>query len=180
LTRFRPGGAPSLLGISAATLRDRSVPLVDLWGPEARALEDRLVDDPRHATETLESAMLRRSSARTSEDALMRAVLHELGGERLPDVTVPTLARRLEISERNLRRRCTAAFGYGPKMLMRVLRFRRAVRLLQARQAPAEVAATTGFSDQAHLSFEFRRLAGACPSEVANGQPIVLSANGVD
>jgi transcriptional regulator GlxA family with amidase domain len=92
---------------------------------------------------------------------------------------VPTLARRLDISERNLRRRCTAAFGYRPKMLMPVLRFRRAVRLLQARQAPAVVAAGTGFTDQAHLSFELRRLAGACSSDVAN-EAIVLSGNGVD
>src|SRR5206468_3692016 len=81
--RFRPGGAPSLLGISAEALRDRSVLLADLWGAEARALEDRLVDDPRHAAETLESAMLRRGSARTPEDALVRAVLRELGGEQL-------------------------------------------------------------------------------------------------
>lgn len=52
----------------------------------------------------------------------------------------------------------------------RVIRFGRAHRLLQARVATgqpytlAEVAATCGFFDQAHLAREFRTLAGVAPS----------------
>jgi AraC-like DNA-binding protein len=52
-------------------------------------------------------------------------------------------------------------------MLRRVLRFRRAVALLDAGHAPADVAARTGYADQPHLSREVRALGGASPARVA-------------
>src|SRR4029453_17294987 len=61
---------------------------------------------------------------------------------------------------RSLHRRCVAAFGYGPAVLRRVLRFRRALALLHAGVAPAEVAARTGYADQPHLSREVRAFSG--------------------
>ena len=67
---------------------------------------------------------------------------------------------------RTLHRRCLAAFGYGPAMLRRVLRFRRAVALLQAGVAPADVAARAGYADQPHLSRDVRALAGVSPARV--------------
>ena len=45
---------------------------------------------------------------------------------------------------RTLHRRSVAAFGYGPAVLRRVLRFRRAMALLRAGVGPAEVAARPG------------------------------------
>lgn len=52
------------------------------------------------------------------------------------------------------------AFGYGPSVLRRVLRFRMALRLA-ARGTPfATVAARAGYADQAHLAREVRALAG--------------------
>ncbi|MFD4428948.1 helix-turn-helix domain-containing protein [Nocardia sp. NPDC058497] len=53
-----------------------------------------------------------------------------------------------------------SAFGYGPKMLARILRFQRALAAVRAGVPAAETAAVTGFADQAHLSREFRDLAG--------------------
>ena len=64
---------------------------------------------------------------------------------------------------RTLHRRCLTAFGYGPSVLRRVLRFRRAVALLRAGVAPAEVAARAGYADQPHLSRDVRAFAGVSP-----------------
>lgn len=50
-------------------------------------------------------------------------------------------------------------------MLRRVLRLRRAVDLLRAGVAPAEVAARAGYADQPHLSREVRALAGRSPGQ---------------
>jgi AraC-like DNA-binding protein len=70
-------------------------------------------------------------------------------------------AERLGWTERSLHRRCLAAFGYGPAVLRRVLRFRRAAALLYA--------AVAGYADQPHLSREVRALAGVAPGQLARG-----------
>jgi transcriptional regulator GlxA family with amidase domain len=79
---------------------------------------------------------------------------------------VAALARDLGLSERQLHRRCTAAVGYGPKTLDRVMRFRRFLALA-ARQPQiglADLAAAAGYADQAHLTRECGRLGGVAPS----------------
>ena len=72
---------------------------------------------------------------------------------------------------RTLHRRSVAAFGYGPAVLRRVLRFRRAMALLRAGVGPAEVAARTGYADQPHLSRDVRAFAGVSPARVAPSHP---------
>jgi AraC-like DNA-binding protein len=74
--------------------------------------------------------------------------------------SVRETADRLGLGERQLRRRATAAFGYGPKTLQRVLRFQRALALARAGRPLADVAYETGYADQAHMAHEVRELAG--------------------
>jgi AraC-like DNA-binding protein len=65
------------------------------------------------------------------------------------------------VSARQLQRRLSDAVGYGPKMLARVLRFRRLQRL---RPAPlVELALDAGYADQAHMTAEVTALAGISP-----------------
>jgi AraC-like DNA-binding protein len=79
----------------------------------------------------------------------------------------------LSISERQLRRRCRAAAGLGPKELHRILRFQGFIARVQesiARPDDADVdlarwAVDVGYHDQAHLSRECRRLLGVTPGE---------------
>ena len=61
-----------------------------------------------------------------------------------------------------------AAVGYGPKTLERVLRFRRFLDLAAREPAAglAGLAAAAGYADQAHLTRECGRLAGAPPGRL--------------
>ena len=70
------------------------------------------------------------------------------------------VAAETGLGERQLRRRCEAAFGYGPKTLARVLRLQRALALARAGTPFAAVAADAGYADQPHLSREVRALTG--------------------
>jgi hypothetical protein len=56
--------------------------------------------------------------------------------------------------------------GIGPKQLSRILRFRNAAAAIRNGEPSslAEVAATFGYSDQAHMNREFRELAGVPPT----------------
>jgi AraC-like DNA-binding protein len=174
--RFRPGAAPAMLGVPASELLDQSVSLRQLWGPLAETLADRLARAPADAPRLLESTVLcRASAAGFSSDPLIPHVLRRLSrGE-----TVDSLAERLGMSQRTLRRRCVSAVGYGPKTLERVLRFRRALRLMRARVPLADIAGLAGYADQAHLTNEFRRLAGSTPGHMASLPEVPISSNGL-
>ena len=86
---------------------------------------------------------------------------------------VAALAARAGLSERQLHRRCLAAFGYGAKTLDRVLRLQRFLALGRASPTAslAQLAAEAGYADQAHLGHDCRGLAGATPTELLARSP---------
>jgi AraC-like DNA-binding protein len=98
-----------------------------------------------------------------------RAVLRACSLLGDPAARTGDIAAEIGLSERQLRRRCEAAVGYGPKTLQRVLRFRRFVSLVDASAAGgpgdlARAAAVCGYADQPHLTRETVRLAGLPPA----------------
>jgi AraC-like DNA-binding protein len=154
--RFVPGAGPTVLGVPACELRDGRVPLEALWPDAAvRRLAER-VGEARYRPAALQAALLDRLCRVGRPDPAMAAVL----ARQRAGVGVAATAVAVGLSERQLHRRCLAAFGYGPKTLARVLRFRRAVALARRGLPYAEVAAVTGYADQAHLAREVRALSG--------------------
>jgi len=75
---------------------------------------------------------------------------------------IENLAREVGWSRRHLAERFRREVGLAPKAAARVIRFERACdRLFVPGRPPlARVAAETGYVDQAHLSRDFRELAG--------------------
>jgi transcriptional regulator GlxA family with amidase domain len=94
-----------------------------------------------------------------------RQLLHTGGTARISD-----LAAETGWSGRHLTSRFRTEIGLTPKAAARVIRFDRARHLLITK-APdsgyrlADLAATCGYFDQAHLAREFRALAGCPPSQ---------------
>jgi AraC-like DNA-binding protein len=162
--RFRPGAAADVFGLHGAELADARVGVSEVWGRvEMERIESRLLEctSPTQAAALLEDAVAAR--VRGAPDSAVDAVVTVLRHERTP---VRELAGRLGLSERQLRRRCTDALGYGPKTLDRIIRFQR-FRALAARRRDvglARLAAVAGYADQAHLTRECRRLAGESPA----------------
>ena len=102
----------------------------------------------------IESALTRRAPSISARLPDMHAAFELLATGAPPGkALIPWLAGELALSERTLRRRFDAAFGYGPKTLDRILRFQRFLKLL--RGAPngstAGLAMEAGYADQAHL-----------------------------
>jgi transcriptional regulator GlxA family with amidase domain len=82
------------------------------------------------------------------------------GAVRLDD-----LARATGVSKRQFRRLCIEYTGLPPKLLARMLRFRRAVGLRGRGLDWAQLALECGYFDQAHLVRDFREFSGGTPSE---------------
>jgi len=172
--RFRVGAAGAALGVPAGELRDQGVPLAELWGPEARRLEERVdaAPDARTALLALIGGVARRLPAPEAADHEVRraalALARPGAGGQDDAATVAASAHAAALSERQLRRRFERAVGYGPVTLVRVLRFQRFLHRANAPGAAgaplARLAAEAGYADQAHLARECRRLAGLPPS----------------
>jgi AraC-like DNA-binding protein len=157
--RFRPGVLPRLLRVPASELRNDRVPLSEVRAgfPRRGSLADLaaalLVEEPR--SETAPWSL-----------PLLRHVTGSLGS----GTAVADLARDIGWSSRTLQRQCAAVYGYGPATLRRILRFRRALRLLLDEGLPyADVAAGAGYADQPHLHREVRDLAGLPLTELRQG-----------
>ncbi len=70
------------------------------------------------------------------------------------------------LSRRSWQRRFASVTGLRRKEIERLDRSRRAYRLLSEGVPPSEVAAAVGYSDQAHLTRELRRIRGETPARI--------------
>lgn len=81
-------------------------------------------------------------------------------------LTIETIARRLDMSVRQLDRLFHAELGEGPAAIYRAMRVEYGRWMLEGTErAIAEVASRTGFADGAHFSRAFRKQFGISPSE---------------
>jgi AraC-like DNA-binding protein len=170
--RFRPGAAPSVLGLPASELVDLAVETDELWGRAAVALGERVADaaSPEEALARLQQHIVGRSGDAPGPDPLVSQAVRQLMPWRTDHVG--SLTSSLYISDRQLRRRCQAAVGLAPKALHRMLRFQGFLALTQAAfargRAPTDagvavLAAEAGYADQPHLTRECLRLTGLPP-----------------
>jgi AraC-like DNA-binding protein len=159
--RFRPAAGGQVLGLPLSELRDQRVPLADVLPAAARPLSAGLT--PAEAAERLLDVTGRLLAGAVPDPAVTDAATRL----RDPSVHAEDIAARAGLSERQFRRRCHAAAGYGPKTLQRILRFQRFVRLIDAAaETPdlAAAAARAGYADQPHLTRECQALSGCSPA----------------
>ena len=166
--RFRPSAGGPVLGVPLSELRDQRVDLEDLRRRDASRLPGTLEPDTA-VIRALELAAALVADGDPDPAAARAAVLLADPRARAEDV-----AAEVGLSMRQLRRRCHAVVGYGPKTLQRVLRFRGFVARLDAglpggqdAHDLAALAAQVGYADQAHLTRECRALAGLTPAALA-------------
>ena len=154
-----PLGARMLLGMPAAALHGVLVPLGMDHLHEAVAAARTW--DARF--ELLDEALLERASGADPVRSELSWAWQRL--HRNPSQRVADLAEEIGWSRRHLAATFTAEYGVGPKQVARLVRFQRARALLATGRSIGSVAAETGFADQAHLTRDFRDLAGCTPGE---------------
>jgi len=173
--RLRPGAAPSLLGVRAESLRDARVGVDEVWADDGRRLAA-MLDESSDPAAAIAAWLVNRAAGAQWPDRLLDEAIAALDR---PAVAIERLADELGLSERQLRRRVSAAVGYGPKRLARVLRLQRALDAARAggsgelgREGSGDlgrVALDAGYADQAHFTNDCRALAGVPPSVILGG-----------
>lgn len=163
---FRPGMAACILGVPLSELLDSHVSLQDLWGYRGLEIQERLASasDRTAIFRSLEGELI----ARIRRPLLIHpAVAHALHFDQsgIGPWRVEALQRRSGYSPRHFIELFRSTVGLAPKRYYRVRRFSHALtRIAQGNVKLADVAASAGYSDQAHLCREFRELAGVAPS----------------
>ena len=96
-------------------------------------------------------------------DNLEKALDHISEGERLG-----RLGENTNTSQRNIERHFKRWLGMTPKHYQRILRIKKALNFLREHQHAnlADVAHQFGFSDQAHMTREFRAIARTTPGQI--------------
>lgn len=166
--RYRPGWGGVCLGQRPSELRDSG-----LYGDVAALALGQDMEVLRRAStpDMLRIALLRigarraRSASQQLPASTMRAIdlLHLAGGRLLAS----DAARAVGVPERTLRRHILGAVGLSFKAFAAVLRFQRTMRFLTASPhlTLAQAALEGGYSDQAHMTREFRRYGGFTPGQ---------------
>lgn len=171
---LKPLGARALLAMPAGELANADVHGDAVLGALAGEIQDRLrcaAGWPERFA-IMDQVLLQRVRAADESSGVSAEVRHawtrllRTGGT----CSVSSLAAETGWSDRYLRTRFLAEVGLAPKAAGRVIRFHLARRELARRASGgsalglAELAASYGYFDQAHLDREFRAMAGCSPT----------------
>ena len=167
--RLRPGVAFVLSGIPAHTIVGRHTRLSDAGVFHDLVSGESSLHDAAECIDALQGFLVRRLEGASVHDVVAGAV-REIEREH-GCVQVADIAARTGVSPRHLNRLMRVWVGYGAKRLANVIRFQET--LTQIDDSPsrsgAVLAAETGYFDQAHLSLDVTRFAGATPGALASG-----------
>jgi AraC-like DNA-binding protein len=92
-----------------------------------------------------------------------------------PAVAIDELARAAAVSRRQLERHFAHWFGTSPRHLAQVARLQHVSRCAQQGATLADIAAHTGFADQAHMTRVVRQLTGLTPRLFVRSQRTPLA-----
>ena len=171
---LQPAAGRQLLGADVSTLVDGQIALQDSTLTEV----PRLVADIRASMTNPDDPAARESAVAVMETALRR--LTPVDPEGLAVNTIvrtiendPTIQRvsqiceRFGMNERALQRLAARRIGLTPKWLIRRRRLHEASWQLLGDAALADLAASLGYSDQAHFQRDFRSATGITPATYA-------------
>ena len=166
--KFQPGGLRPFLQESVSTLTDRVVPAVQIFGPDILilAMQLRTLDTP----ETMAATAIAHFGAHLPTPDLNTALVTTLVNTILHEptiLTVEALAARSGLSIRALERLFKTYVGASPKWVIRRYRLHELLERFHSGEAlnGAQLALDLGYSDQAHLINDFRKLVGFTPTE---------------
>ena len=166
--RLRPGVAFLLSGIAADGTVGRRIDASTI--PAFRELidEDPAPQTPAQCIDALQRFLVGRLRS-ASVNSVVAKALQAI--ERDPTCPkVGEIAARCHVSPRHLNRLMRLWIGYGPKRLARVVRFQTTLEYIEQSptQSGAALASQAGYFDQAHLTSELARFAGATPRHLAS------------
>lgn len=167
--RLRPAGLAVLSGLTPEQLADTALPLTEALDPRLHDFLSRIAAQPTPADRAgLADQLIRERLAErppSVSERLANQVLDELRS-RIHTRTGLPLAQQFHVHERTIQRALQGTLGHGPKWISRRIRLQEAALALATRPDDelAVIAAELGYTDQSHLTGDFRAITGITPS----------------
>jgi len=169
VTVFEPYAAGRLLRLPCNLLYNREVAAEDLGDKSLSELSRSILEteNDEDCINLIESWLLRRISDSSSDlnTERVRGAVREMN--RNPFVSLPKLAEATNLSRKQFSRIFSDMLGMNPKEFYRIVRFQRALKIMQDKIATADhfsdIAYACGFSDQSHMIREFKTFSGMTP-----------------
>lgn len=166
---FQPNGIHQLLGIPAHEFQDSILPVQDVFGQKANALQERLSE--QNNPERIEllnhffSALIAKKTI--SNPVIIESSLAFIIANK-GDFSVKQLVEYTGYAERHLERKFKECIGLNPKKFGSVIRLHHFLKLLKGKSDSTTLTTIcydAGFADQSHLIKEFRKHTGISPKE---------------
>ena len=163
--RFKPGMAAAVLPTAREVATDC---IVSLRSNQLQALTSRplTVGTVAECIGMLEDSLTVDIDASPAQDAINTLV------ESHGNTCLDELQDLAHLGERQFRRCCIRRTGVPPKVLAKILRFKKVWRELQTANPSAltGLAVEAGFFDQAHMNRDFKELSGLTPTDFRTSQ----------
>ena len=170
----RPGGLGAFITGSAAELTDRVVPLGQALGTDEAVLLRQVIAEPDEAARValLAAALEQAVDPERREPALSVAEVARLAESDRTIRRLGDLCERSGLGQRTLQRMFLQYAGVSPTWVIRRYRLLEAAETVREGRPVswAEIAATLGYADQAHLTRDFRAAIGQTPAAYASAQ----------
>jgi AraC-like DNA-binding protein len=166
--RLRPGVAFILSGIPSDAIVDCRISLSDRPGFHELVSGRPTLDTPMQCIDVLQRFLIERLKD-ASVHGVVAAAIREIEREH-GCLRVAEIAARCGVSPRHLNRLMRVWVGYGPKRFANIIRFQESLEQMERAptQSGAALASDTGYFDQAHLSLDSTRFAGASPGHLTS------------
>jgi AraC-like DNA-binding protein len=166
--RLRPGVAFLLSRTPAYTMVGRRIELAGEAGFQDLVAEPIQPLTSERCIDVLQRFLLQRLATATL-DTVVAEALCEIERAR-GCIRTPDVAEKCHVSSRHLHRLMRTWIGYGPKAYATIIRFQSTLHGMDRSPRPkaAALATDNGYFDQAHLTLDVARFAGATPGRLAS------------
>lgn len=165
--RLYPASLKTLFGIDADEIRDTAIPIDDLAGFN---LTEQLLNAPDIlcAIKLLEDFLLEKAENSKYDGVFINKVISYIM-DSLSSISSGELATCFHVTQRDLQRKFKEFIGVPPQTYIHVLKFQKAVNLIQRNQYRklSDVAYRLGYADQSHFIRNFKLFYGDTPKEAS-------------
>ncbi len=166
--KFLPGGFRAFVDVAVSVYSDKTLALTDVFGSDARALDERVLAHTEHhdAIAVIEEFLRARHPVFSPEAELAAGIVSRIAADRRI-IKVEQLAKECDIGMRRLQRLFDEYVGVSPKWVIQRYRLHEAAERIAIMVEPnwVEFALDLGYADQAHFIRDFKKLVGVTPAE---------------
>ena len=163
--RFRPWGVSRFSNVSMANMLDRPVPptesLDELGHDLVQGLNSVRSDSGR--VKVADRLLTNALQSYSRIEPRLEMLLDATDGGRCSSAE---MARKLSISDRSFSRLWSKVVGIQPQKFVQLMRFHKALEMIDGGVKLTQVAVDCGYSDQAHMARQIKAITGLPPSSL--------------